>query len=750
MIRWRINNAENIRKRIHAVIVENDSKFENFESTFFNRNNAENVAKNRQNVDITIINQLIFEKYCKRKNVQVFVLQCNDILNIEFSMSEFIIEAMMKSSKKIFEKYKNFADVFDKVNADKLLEHDSQDHTKDTKSKMSSFESVYNLSMTELELFKKYLDEFLTKRFIVFSSSLVDASILFVKKSRNDLKLCVNYKELNVITIKNRYSISLINQLLNRLNDVKKFTKLNIQTTYNFIHIKEENEWKIAFRCRYEQYEYRVMSFELANASITFQSYINSALRKFLNVFVIVYLDDILIYSQNEEEHTNHVRLVLKRFKKYKLFAKLSKCDFDLKKIDYLKFIIEVNDIRMNLARIAIVKKWIESTTRRHVRTFLKFVEFYRKFIEKFNKIAKSLTNLLKERKKKKFDKEFEFTEEARIAFAQLKDVFIKTSILLHFDSKRKIRLKIDASNFAISEILFQLIEETNQWHFVAFFFRKMFVAKQNYEIEKAEMFIVIESCWVFRHYVEDALFSVQMLIDHVNLNTFFKNKDLNRKKARWWKKLNDLNLHIEYKSNKQNSANDSFRRLDYESKKSIIVNVIANDVNTLIVNRVYVHAYNVEHDSQMNRNDELSSILFSMKKNCQFSSKSETANRMNIENDFIRDENFESTASHAYANLTVSTRVLSTKELVSAIQTKAFHVRFDSRLLEIRKQREKFKKTFRLVVEETENIVSKKAIKKIALKDINFTKSSIELRIVLKILQKSDQFAQKRMTQAA
>jgi hypothetical protein len=134
------------------------------------------------------------------------------------------------------------------------------------------------------------------------------------------------------------------------------------------------------------------------------------------------------------------------------------------------------------------------------------------------------------------------------------------------------------------------------------------------------------------------------------------------------------------------------------------------------------------------------------MKKNCQFSSKSETANKMNIENDFIRNENFESTASHAYVNLTVRTRVLSTKELVSAIQTKVFHVRFDSRSFEIREQREKFKKMFRLVVEETKNTVSKKAIKKIALKDINFTKSSIELRIVLKILQKSDQLAQKRM----
>ncbi len=668
MIRWRIENIENIRKKIHAMIVESDSKFENFESMSFNKDNAKNVTKNRHNVDITVISQLTFEKYCKRKDVQAFILQCNDMLDIEFLISDLIIETMMKSSKKILEKYKDFADVFDKINANKLFEHDSQDHAINTKNKMSSFESMYNLSTTELELFKKYLDEFLIKEFIVFFSSFVDASILFVKKSKNDLKFCVNYKELNVITIKNRYSIFLINQLLNRFSDVKKFTKLNIQTTYNFIRIKKENEWKIAFRCRYEQYEYRIMLFELANAFVTFQNYINFALKEFLNVFVIIYLNDILIYSQNEEKHKNHVQFVLKRLRKYKFFAKLSKCDFDLKEVDYLKFIVKINDIRMNFAKIATVKKWIELTTRRHVRTFLKFVEFYRRFIKKFNKIIKSSTNLFKEKKKAKFDKEFEFTKKTRIAFAQLKDVFIKTSILLHFDSKRKIRLKIDAFDFAISEILFQLIEETNQWHFVAFFFRKMFVAKQNYEIEEVEMFIVIESCRIFRHYVEDALFFVQMLIDHVNLNTFFKNKELNEKKARWWKRLNDLNLHIEYKSNKQNSANDSFRRLDYESNESIIVNAITNNINRLIMNRVHVHVFNVERDSLMNRNDESSSILFSMKKNRQFSSNSKTANKMNIENDFIYDKNFENIASHAYANLAVKTRILSTKELVFAV----------------------------------------------------------------------------------
>jgi hypothetical protein len=157
-------------------------------------------------------------------------------------MNELIIETIIKSSKKILEKYKNFANVFDKINANKLFEHDSQNHVIDTKDKMFFFESMYNLSMIELELLIEYLDEFLIKEFIILFSSFAKTSILFIKKSRNDLKLCVNYKELNAITIKNRYSIFLINQLLNRFNETKKFIKLNIQTTYNFICIKENDE----------------------------------------------------------------------------------------------------------------------------------------------------------------------------------------------------------------------------------------------------------------------------------------------------------------------------------------------------------------------------------------------------------------------------------------------------------------------------------------------------------------------------
>jgi hypothetical protein len=196
---------------------------------------------------------------------------------------------------------------------------------------------------------------------------------------------------------------------LNRLNDVKKFIKLNIQTTYNFIRIKKKDEWKTTFRCHYEQFEYRIMFFDLANAFATFQTHINFALRKYLNDFCVCYLDDfcvcylddILIYFQRKENHTNHVRLVLKRLRRHKMFVKFSKCVFDLKEIDYLKFIVEVNDIRMNLAKVVTIKKWVESTTRRHVRIFIKFAEFYKKFIKKFNKIAESLTNLFKKKKEK-------------------------------------------------------------------------------------------------------------------------------------------------------------------------------------------------------------------------------------------------------------------------------------------------------------------------------------------------------------
>ncbi len=244
IMRWRIENAKKFQKKTHAMIVAIDKKIIAESST---RNDAQIKSSiendtNLQDSNLTIINQLTFEMYCRKKNVQIYIFDCKNLHDIEYSMHELIIETMMNSSQEIFEKYKDFADIFNKMKTNELSKHDSQNHEINTKNKISSFESIYNLFVIELEIFTNYLDEFLIKKFIVSSFSSTKVSILFVKKSKNDLKLCVNYKKLNAITIKNRYSIFLMNQLLNRFSDVKKFIKLNIQTAYNFIRIKKRNE----------------------------------------------------------------------------------------------------------------------------------------------------------------------------------------------------------------------------------------------------------------------------------------------------------------------------------------------------------------------------------------------------------------------------------------------------------------------------------------------------------------------------
>ena len=221
-----------------------------------------------------------------------------------------------KDEKIISFKYQTYVNVFDKIDANKLLKHKSHDHAIETKNKILFFEFLYNLSIIELETLRIYLNDNLKKKFIIFFFSSTKTFIMFVKIKNDDLRLCVNYKNLNVITVKNRYFISLIKQLFNRLMKATIFTKLNIRSAYNALRIRIDDEWKTTFRCKYDHFEYRIMSFELTNASAIFQSYIHLTLREYLNIFCIVYLNDILIYSNDKSIHEKHVRLIFEKFRK--------------------------------------------------------------------------------------------------------------------------------------------------------------------------------------------------------------------------------------------------------------------------------------------------------------------------------------------------------------------------------------------------------------------------------------------------
>ncbi len=195
----------------------------------------------------------------------------------------------------LFVELKKYEDVFSTKNANKLSLHEDHDHAIEITAK-SSYESLYNLSNTELMTLRQYLNDVLTKEWIKHFVNSTNAFILFILKKNNSLHLCMNYWDLNKITVKNHYSLSLISETLNKLNQVKQFIKLNLKNVYHHLKIQREDEWKTTFYTHYDHFKYMIMSFNLINASVIFQTYINKILTKLLNNFCVVYLNDILIF----------------------------------------------------------------------------------------------------------------------------------------------------------------------------------------------------------------------------------------------------------------------------------------------------------------------------------------------------------------------------------------------------------------------------------------------------------------------
>ena len=220
------------------------------------------------------------------------------------------------------------------------------------KNTESSYMLLYNLSQKKLTKLWRYLNNALNKNWIKFSMLFVDVPIFFVLKKSGGWRLCINYKSLNAIIIKNRHLLPLITETLNCLYEIKWFIKLNLKNVYHRIRIKKNDEWKTIFRTRYKHFEYQIMSFDLINASITFQIYINKTLRELVDVICIIYLDNILIFSEDSTKYQHHVQQVLERLKDFELYVNLKKCEFNIEKIEFLNFIVFTKKVRMDSKRI--------------------------------------------------------------------------------------------------------------------------------------------------------------------------------------------------------------------------------------------------------------------------------------------------------------------------------------------------------------------------------------------------------------
>jgi hypothetical protein len=246
----------------------------------------------------------------------------------------------------------------------------------------------YRMPPNELAEPKTQLQDLLEKGFIRPSLSPWGCPAIFVKKDQT-LRMCVDYRPLNEVIIKNKYPLPRIDILFDQLTRARVFSKIDLRSGYHQIHIRPEDISKTAFTTRYGLFEYLVMSFGLTNAPAHFTYLMNSVFMLELDKFVVVFIDDILIYSKNEEEHAQHLRIVLTRLREHQLYAKFSKCAFWLEEIQFVGHILSAKGIAVDPSKVKDILEWKPPTTVHQVRSFLGLAGYYRRFISDFSKLVK-------------------------------------------------------------------------------------------------------------------------------------------------------------------------------------------------------------------------------------------------------------------------------------------------------------------------------------------------------------------------
>jgi len=423
---------------------------------------------------------------------------------------------------------------------------------------------IYPMSAYQLEELNKYLHKMLAEGKIVHSKSPAGAPILFVPKPDGRLQLCVDYRQLNKLTILNKYPLPLITELRERVASATIFTKLDLKDGYHLIRIKKGDKWKTAFRTRYGHYEYKVMPFSLVNAPATFQAMINTILREFLDHEVVVYLYDILIHSKTMDEHEALVKQVLTRVEPHDLTVSLKTSVVHVDTVEFLGYIVGKSGVTMSETKVERILNWRAPRSVKDVQIFIGFANFYRRFIENFSKVCKPITTTLKTKGVKHL---WFWGEEQDKAIEELKRRFTSAPILAHFYPNRKTVIETDASHFALGCILSQYLGKRLQP--VAFHSQKLNDAERNYEIHNKELLAILEAFREWKHYLLGAEEPVTVYTDHQNLQYFLTTKVWNPQQIRWAQWLANFNFKMVYRPDSRDGKPDALSwRPEYRLKE--------------------------------------------------------------------------------------------------------------------------------------------------------------------------------------
>ena len=359
---------------------------------------------------------------------------------------------------------------------------------------------------------------------------------------------------MNKLTKKDRYPLPLITDLLDSPGRARIYTKIDLQHAYHLVCIAEGDEWKTAFQTRYGSFEWLVMPFGLTNAPAAFQRFMNDIFSDMLDVCVIIYLDDILIYSDNKELHRKHVREVLRRLRENNLYAGTNKCTFHTDTVEYLGYMLSPTGLTMDPAKVQIIQDWPEPRKVKDIQSFLGFANFYCRFIHEYSDIVVPLTQLTWK------DLKWNFSDACRDAFNKLKSAFSSAPVLTHWKPDILIIVETDASDYAIAAIL-SVILSNGEIHPVAFHSRTLSTSELNYDTHDKELLAIFEAFQKWRHYLEGSGSPIDVVTDHKNLEYFSTTKLLTRRQARWSEFLSQFNLTIRFRPGKLGTKPDALTR---------------------------------------------------------------------------------------------------------------------------------------------------------------------------------------------
>jgi len=405
-----------------------------------------------------------------------------------------------------------------------------------------TYRPMYRLSPEEKAECKTQVKQLLELGMVQPSSSPWGAPVLFVPKPNGKLRMCCDFRMLNKQTIKNKYPLPRIDDLLDVLHGKKVFSSLDLQSGYWQIALSPEDMKKTAFNTHFGHYEYKVMCFGLSNAPATFQSLMNDIFKDYIGKFIVIYLDDILIFSDSPEQHMQHLQMVLERLREHALYAQMPKCEFGLSELKFLGHIIGEFGVKPDPAKVEVVAQWPEPANSAELRSFLGLAQYFRKFMQGYAQTVCCLYDLLKK------NAVYNFTDKHRKAFEQVKYSLAHAPILKAPDFSRRFEIWTDASTHGIGAVLMQ--DERP----VAYESRKLSSAEYNYTTTDQELLAVVHALKVFRPYIEGRP-DTQIFTDHQALSWLLTKQDVSRREARWLEEISRYHLKLTYIPGRTNVA---------------------------------------------------------------------------------------------------------------------------------------------------------------------------------------------------